>query len=107
MLNSTQTTPPTPPLRSSLPILNRAAFRSCHIVLPDEPKPLSAVRYGNQFFSYFRAYTSIETVQKEAARLIARGDRVVLTQVRKGLVLWVLEADAKLADSANTRKISI
>jgi hypothetical protein len=96
--------PPTPPLRSSLPILNRTAFKSCHVLLPDEDKPLSAVRYGNQFFSYFRAYTSVEAVQKDAARLIARGDRVVLTQVRKGLILWVFEPDAQLAVSANSPK---
>jgi hypothetical protein len=89
-------------MRPSLPILNRAAFKSCHIVLPDDPSPLSAVRYGNQFFSYFRAYTSVETVQKDAARLIARGDRIVLTQVRKGLILWVFEPDAQLASSANS-----
>jgi hypothetical protein len=103
MVNSARPIPPSPPLRASLPILNRTAFQSCHIVLPDEDKPVSAVRYGNQFFSYFRAYNSIETVQKDAARLMSRGDRVVLTQVRKGLVLWVFEPDAKLAVSTARR----
>lgn len=82
---------------ASIPILNRKSVINCHIMVPDLPKPVGAIAYGGKFYSYFRCYPDVESVQRAAARLIARGDLILLTQVRKGLVLWVFEPDAQLA----------
>jgi hypothetical protein len=78
-------------------LLNRKDVRTCHIVLPDEPKPISAIRYQNKFYSYLKFYPSTEPAQRAAGRLIEKGEAVVLTQIPKGLILWVFEPDAQLA----------
>jgi hypothetical protein len=83
---------PTPPI-----ILNRQAFKSCHIYLPDLPKPVGAIAIGNQLFSFVRFYPTLEAAQRGCDRLTQRGNQAVLTQIPKGLVLWVLEPDARLA----------
>jgi hypothetical protein len=82
---------------ANIPILNRQLVVNCHITVPDLPKPVGAIAYGGKFYSYFRCYPDVDSVQRAAARLIARGDLILLTQVRKGLVLWVFEPDAQLA----------
>uniref|UniRef100_A0A832M3G1 Uncharacterized protein n=1 Tax=Oscillatoriales cyanobacterium SpSt-402 TaxID=2282168 RepID=A0A832M3G1_9CYAN len=80
-----------------VPVLNGKSVKNCHIVLPDEPKPISAIWYGNRFYSFVRAYSDLDAAHRAAERLITRGNTVVLTQVRKGLILWVFEPDAQLA----------
>lgn len=81
----------------SVPILSPKLVKPCHIVVPDLPKPVGAIAHDGKFYSYFRCYEDIPSVQRAAARLIARGDLIVLTQVRRGLILWVFEPDAQLA----------
>lgn len=78
-------------------LLNGKSVRNCHIVLPDMPKPVAAIVYDNKLYSYVRFYNAMEPAQRAAARLIMRGNEVILTQVRRGLILWVLEPDAQLA----------
>ncbi|MDX2230982.1 MAG: hypothetical protein NW220_15185 [Leptolyngbyaceae cyanobacterium bins.349] len=85
------------PSSPSIPILSGKAIKNCHIIVPDLPKPIGAIAHAGGFYSYFRCYEDVASVQRAAAKLIARGDLVVLTQVRKGLILWVFEPDAKLA----------
>lgn len=85
----------------NIPILNGKFVRSCHITVPDLPKPVGAIAYQGGFYSYFRCYETSESAQRAAAKLIARGDLVLLTQVRKGLVLWVFEPEAQLARISN------
>jgi hypothetical protein len=83
---------PTSPL-----LLNRRDIRTCHIILPDDPRPISAIRYQNKYYSYLKFYPATEPAERAARRLIEKGEAVVLTQVPKGLILWVFEPDAKLA----------
>ena len=87
----------------SIPILHGKSVKSCHITAPDLPKPMGAILYEGKYYSYFRYYDDVEAVQRAATRLIARGDRVLLTRVRKGLVLWVFEPEAQLAKSLQRR----
>lgn len=77
------------------PILDRSAFATCHIVLPDEPRPVGAIAYAGSFYSYVKVFQDPEAAQRGADRLMQRNNQVVLTRTRKGLVLWVLEPDAK------------
>jgi len=78
-------------------ILNRNSVRTCHITLPDTPKPIGAIAYNSQLYSYVKFYSTLEAAQRAFERMENHGHTVVLTQVPKGLVLWVLEPDAQLA----------
>lgn len=80
-----------------LPLVDRHLVQTCHIQIPGEPKPVSAIAYDNRLYSYVRFYSDLDSALRGAERLIARGNRTVLTRVPKGLVLWVFEADAQVA----------
>jgi uncharacterized protein (DUF1778 family) len=84
-------------------ILDQRLVKRCHIQLPDTSKPMSAICYQECFYSYVRLFTSLEAAQRAAARLVARGNTVVFTQVAKGLVLWVLETEAQVASKPVVR----
>ncbi len=84
------------PAAISIPILQGKSVKNCHITAPDLPKPVAAIFYEGKLYSYFRRYDDVDAVQRAATRLIARGDLVLLTRVRRGLVLWVFEPEAEL-----------
>ncbi|WP_421656809.1 hypothetical protein [Leptothermofonsia sp. ETS-13] len=76
-------------------ILDRKLVKTCHITLPDTPKPVGAIAYNDKLFSYVKFYPTLEAAQRASERMIKHGNMVVLTRVPKGLVLWVLEPDAQ------------
>jgi hypothetical protein len=76
-------------------IPQQKTLKKCHIRVPDLDHPISAISYGGSFYSYFKFYSTLESAQRGAERLMVRGDIVVLTQVSRGLVLWVFEPDAR------------
>lgn len=78
-------------------ILDRTLVRTCHITLPDTPKPVAGILFKKQLYSYVRFYPTLETAQRGYERLLQRGNLAVLTRISKGLVLWVCEPDARLA----------
>jgi hypothetical protein len=81
-------------------MIKRNSFKNCHITVPDLPSPIGAIQYQENFYSYFRYFSSLEAAQRVAQRLISSGNVVVLTQVPKGLVLWIFESDAQRVKSA-------
>lgn len=88
----------------SLPILvEQRLVKRCHIYLPDMLKPVSAISYQGRFYSYVRFFADLASAQRAGARLAAKGDTVVFTQVAKGFVLWVYEAEAHLASKPVVR----
>lgn len=78
-------------------ILDHKQVRTCHVVLPDVSKPVGAIAFNNQFYSYVKFYPTLESAQRASERMAKLGNRVVLTTIPKGLVLWVFEPDAQLA----------
>jgi hypothetical protein len=58
---------------------------------------VSAIQYQDRFYSYLKFYPTVEPAQRAAKRLIVKGEAVILTQIPKGLILWVFEPDAQLA----------
>ena len=76
-------------------ILHRNSVKTCHIVLPDTPKPIGAIAYDNKLYSFVKAYPIQAVAERAVDRLIQHGNQVVLTETPKGLVLWVFEPDAK------------
>lgn len=90
--------PPNQPLGNiRCPIIDQKLVINCHIFLPDTPKAVSAICYNGDYYSYVRLYPDAEAAQRGVERMLSLGNNVILTQVRKGLVLWVLEPDARLA----------
>lgn len=88
----------------ALPVLvEQRLVKGCHIYLPDTPKPMSAISYEGRFYSYVRFFADLASAQRAGERLVARGNTVVFTQVAKGFVLWVYEAEAQLASKPVVR----
>ncbi|MGI0488287.1 hypothetical protein ACN4EK_22825 [Pantanalinema rosaneae CENA516] len=100
MIGDLSAAAPVSPLAAVTPlILDRKDVSTCHISLPDLPKPVGGITYQGKLYSYVRAYSTLEAAQRAAARLLQRGNQVILIPVPKGLILWVLELDARLAKS--------
>jgi hypothetical protein len=77
------------------PIFAQKLVDRCHVLLPDESKPTSAICYEGQFYAYVKFFSTVEAARQKAALLTKRGNTAILTRVPKGLVLWVLEPDAQ------------
>jgi hypothetical protein len=73
---------------------SRSQYRSCHIRVPDESDRLAAIQVGDQYYSFFKVVKKRQKAMQVPARLVYRGDEVVITHVSKGDVIWVLEPDA-------------
>lgn len=79
------------------PIFSQKLVERCHVMLPDFAKPVGAIAYEGQYYIYVKFFANVEAAQRGAARLIGKGNEVILTRAPKGLVLWVHESEAVLA----------
>lgn len=77
------------------PIFSQKLVDRCHVLLPDMPKPIGAIAYQEQYYIYVRCFPTVEIARRKAEMMTQRGNTVLLTRTPKGLVLWVLEPDAK------------
>ncbi|NJO43651.1 MAG: hypothetical protein HC769_03240 [Cyanobacteria bacterium CRU_2_1] len=82
-------------LTEPTPIFAQKLVDRCHVLLPDTPRPTSAICYEEQFYAYVRFFPNAEVGRQKAALMTKRGNTVILTRVPKGLVLWVLEPEAQ------------
>lgn len=80
----------------SAPVFAQKLVDRCHVLLPDESKPTSAICYEGQFYAYVRFFPTLEAARQKAELVMKRGNAAILTRVPKGVVLWVLEPDAQL-----------
>ena len=81
---------------------SRSQYRSCHIQVPDESDRLAAIQVGDQYYSFFRVVKDRQKTLQMAARLVYKGDKVVITHVANGDVIWILEPNAWLSQSKNS-----
>lgn len=77
------------------PIFVQKLVDCCHVLLPGTTKPTSAICYDGQFYTYVKIFPTVEVARQKAELMTKRGNTVILTRVPKGLVLWVLEPEAK------------
>ncbi|MBD1996316.1 hypothetical protein H6F88_31060 [Oculatella sp. FACHB-28] len=77
------------------PILFQKVVDKCHVLLPDTPRPTSAIIFEDQFYVFVKFFPTVEAARRGAQRMTDRGNTVVLTRIPKGLVLWVLEPEAQ------------
>lgn len=92
-----QTVTPTSMNRSAPMVLTRQAVQSCHIWLPNEPKPIGGIVYADRLYSYVRFYSDSNSALRGWERLTQRGNISLFTRTAKGLVLWVFESDGRRA----------
>ncbi len=76
-------------------LTDRSQYRHCHIVVPDVEGKLPSIELDQQYFYFFRAFEDLQRALSLAAKLTKQGDRVVITNIPKGIALWVLEPDAQ------------
>lgn len=88
-------------------LLDREAYIPCHIRVPDESHRLSAVALDGHFYSFFKVVADPYRALMVATRLGKRDNEVVMTQTKRGYVLWVHEAQARFAPPANTPRHSL
>jgi hypothetical protein len=86
------------------PILFQKVVDKCHVLLPDTPRPTSAIIFEDQFYVFVKFFPTVEAARRAAQRMTDRGNTVVLTRIPKGLVLWVLEPDARLVGASPVQK---
>ncbi|KGF72829.1 hypothetical protein DO97_03575 [Neosynechococcus sphagnicola sy1] len=83
--------------QQQIPLLQTQEVKRCHIYLPETPRPMGAVFYRGQFYSYVRFFPSVEGMERAALRLRERSHTVLVTSSTKGFVLWAMEPEARLA----------
>lgn len=76
------------------PIFSQKLVERCHVILPGLVRPVSAIAYENAYYAFVKFFKTVDAAQRSALRLREKGNKVLLTRVPKGLVLWVFEADA-------------
>lgn len=78
-----------------IPVFAQKALDRCHIVFPDCSHPTSAICFENRYYAFLKFFPDQEKAKQVAHRLVEKGNQVILTRVRKGLVLWIFEPDAQ------------
>ncbi|WP_198013423.1 hypothetical protein [Thalassoporum mexicanum] len=85
-------------------LAKRSQYQSCHINTPDLDQPLAAIEFDQNFYSFFQTISSSAKALSMAAKLISRGDRLVVTNLSKGYGIWIYEPKAKLAKARKRSK---
>ncbi len=73
---------------------SRHQYRACHIHVPDAEERLAAIVFNDRYYSFFRLVKEAEKTLQLAAKLVYRGDEVVITRTAKGDAVWIYEAAA-------------
>lgn len=82
----------------AVPILPQKQLKRCHISFFDHPEPIGAVEYQGGLYAYVKFFPDEASAHRAVERMLEKGNQVILTEVPKGLVLWVYEPDAHLAN---------
>ena len=77
-------------------ILDRSQYQPCKFRVPDVKKPLGGINVDGKYYSFLKNVPDRDKATQIALRLSNKGDKVLLTQTRKGYLIWVLEPDAYL-----------
>lgn len=81
--------------RSQLVILrDRTQYRNCYISVADEDKPVAAIEFNGQFYSFFKTMPERARAEQIADRLLDKGHRVLMTLIPRGQAIWVYEPEA-------------
>jgi hypothetical protein len=76
-------------------LTDRSQYRHCHITVSDVDGKLPAIELDKQYFYFFKVVEDLQRASSLSAKLEKQGDRVVITNIPKGIALWVLEPNAQ------------
>lgn len=79
---------------------SRSQYQPCQIRVPDLDKRLSAILVEGKYYSLFRVAGDRQKFTETIAKLNRRNDETVVTRTSKGFIIWVLEPEAYLDQSA-------
>lgn len=85
-----------PTKEANSPILDRSQYQPCKIKVPDVKKQLAAIEVSGKYYSFLKNVPDRDKALKIAEQLTKEGDKVLLSQTRKGYLIWVFEPDAYL-----------
>lgn len=74
---------------------NRQQYRSCYVTLADEAKPIAAIEYQDAYFSFFKTVADRSRAEQLAAKLLNKGNSLVMVEIPRGVSLWIHEPDAQ------------
>jgi hypothetical protein len=74
----------------------RSQYQSCHINVPDLDQPIAAIEFNQNFYSFFQSIPDSNKTLSVATRLTSKGERLVITQLKKGYGVWIHEPEARL-----------
>ncbi|WP_199336732.1 hypothetical protein [Oscillatoria sp. FACHB-1407] len=76
-------------------IESRQQYRSCHIHVPHSEQRLPAIFFNNAYYSFFKVEKDKNRAVELSIRLHRRGETTIITNVSRGYVIWIEEAEAK------------
>lgn len=83
-------------------IQSRSQYKPCHINVPDLERPVPAISFGQEYYSFFRAVPNAEKTFEIIAKLSKIGENTVITKVPKAYIIWVLEPQGSLCQKYPT-----
>ncbi|OUC15095.1 MAG: hypothetical protein B0A82_08765 [Alkalinema sp. CACIAM 70d] len=88
-----------PVISSSQPkcylLTNRQQYRNCYITLVDEAKPIAAIEYQDAYFSFFKTVADRARADQLVAKLLTKGNSLVMVEIPRGVSLWIYEPEAQ------------
>ena len=75
-------------------LTSRQQYLTCHLHLPDMPQKFPGILFAGQYYSFFKAFPTLQKTVQVSESLQRKDEVVVITQTPKGYVLWVMEPDA-------------
>ena len=73
---------------------SRDQYRACHVRVPDSDDRLAAIVVSDRYYSFFKVVKEPQKALQIAAKLVYRGDEVVITHTIKGDAIWIYETQA-------------
>lgn len=77
-------------------LASRHQYKTCYIQVPDLDKRLAAIFLDGHYYSLFKIVETIQDVLQIAQRLKCGREEAVITKLKRGYGLWVLEPNAML-----------
>lgn len=84
------------PSQGLVQLSDRHGYTTCHVQLPDHPRPIAAIAFEHQYYSLFMARQSEPEARAIAQRLQQQGDQVLVTGLPTGFAIWVWEPQAQV-----------
>lgn len=87
-------------LTSCRVLVSQDQYQTLTILVPDLDQPLSAIQFEDKYYSIFRAESDATKLLEIAAKIMQRGDELVITKAEQGHAICIWEPEGYLSPSA-------